>query len=61
LERNTVQKILKAENRRIGKDKESKTEKRNQRELLGRCGYEIKGPSCLENGCRSPSNYIIIE
>jgi hypothetical protein len=34
LERNTVQKILKADNGRIGKDKESMTEKRNQRELL---------------------------
>jgi hypothetical protein len=34
LEKNTVQKILKAENGRIGKDKESMTEKRNQRELL---------------------------
>jgi hypothetical protein len=30
--RNTVQKILKAENGRIGKGKESMTEKRNQRE-----------------------------
>jgi hypothetical protein len=30
LERNTVQKILKAENRKIGTDKESVTEKRNQ-------------------------------
>jgi hypothetical protein len=29
LEKNTVQKILKAENGRIGKDKESMTEKRN--------------------------------
>jgi hypothetical protein len=34
LEKYTVQKILKAENGRIGKDKESMTEKRNQRELL---------------------------
>jgi hypothetical protein len=34
LERNTVQKILQAENVRIEKDKESTTEKRNQRELL---------------------------
>jgi hypothetical protein len=34
LEKNTVQKILKGENGRIGKDKESMTEKRNQRELL---------------------------
>jgi hypothetical protein len=34
LERNTVQKILKAEHERIGKDKESMTKKRNQRELL---------------------------
>jgi hypothetical protein len=34
LEKNTVQKILKAENGRIRKDKESMTEKRNQRELL---------------------------
>jgi hypothetical protein len=33
LERNTDQKILKAENGRIGKDKESMTEKRNQIEL----------------------------
>jgi hypothetical protein len=33
-EKNTVQKILKAENRQIGKYKESMTEKRNQRELL---------------------------
>jgi hypothetical protein len=32
--KNTVQKILKAENGRIGKDKESMTEKRNQRELM---------------------------
>jgi hypothetical protein len=29
--KNTVQKILKAENGRIGKDSESMTEKRNQR------------------------------
>jgi hypothetical protein len=34
LEKNTVQKILKTENGRISKDKESMTEKRNQRELL---------------------------
>jgi hypothetical protein len=30
LDKNTVQKIIKAENGRIGKDKESMTEKRNQ-------------------------------
>jgi hypothetical protein len=34
LGKNTVQKILKAENRRIGKDQENMTENRNQRELL---------------------------
>jgi hypothetical protein len=34
LEKNTVQKILKTEIGRFGKDKESMTEKRNQRELL---------------------------
>jgi hypothetical protein len=34
LEKNAVQKILKAGNGRIGKDKQSMTEKRNQRELL---------------------------
>jgi hypothetical protein len=33
LDKSTGQKILKAENGRIGKDKESMTEKRNQREL----------------------------
>jgi hypothetical protein len=32
-EKNTVQKILKAENGRIGKDEDSMAEKRNQREL----------------------------
>jgi hypothetical protein len=34
LERNTVQEILEAEDGKIRKDKESMTEKRNQRELL---------------------------
>jgi hypothetical protein len=34
LEKQTVQKILKAENGRIRKEKESMTEKRNQKELL---------------------------
>jgi hypothetical protein len=34
LEKNTVQKILKAEDGKIEKDQESMTEKRNQRELL---------------------------
>jgi hypothetical protein len=34
LEKKYSSKILKAENGRIGKDKESMTEKRNQRELL---------------------------
>jgi hypothetical protein len=32
--KNTVQKILKAEHGRIGRDKKSMTEKRNQKELL---------------------------
>jgi hypothetical protein len=34
LEKNTVEKILKAENGRLEKDKESMAEKRNRRELL---------------------------
>jgi hypothetical protein len=51
LERNTVQKILKAENGRIRKDKESMTEKRNQRELLwfqtgGALNFITAAPHC---------------
>jgi hypothetical protein len=41
LEKNTVQKILKAENGRIGKDKESMTE-RGTRESS--CGSKQEGP-----------------
>jgi hypothetical protein len=53
LEKNTVQKILKAENGRIGKDKESMTEKRNQRELLwfqtgGALNFITAAPHCGE-------------
>jgi hypothetical protein len=53
LEKNTVQKILKAENGRIGKDKESVTEKRNQRELLwfqtgGALNFITAAPHCGE-------------
>jgi hypothetical protein len=48
---NTVQKILKAENGRIGKGKESMTEKRNQRELLwfqtgGALNFKTAAPHC---------------
>jgi hypothetical protein len=51
LEKNTVQKILKAENGRIGEDKESMTEKRNQRELLwfqtgGALNFITAAPHC---------------
>jgi hypothetical protein len=51
LERNTVQKILKAENRKLGKDKESMTEKRNQRELMwfqtgGALNFITAAPHC---------------
>jgi hypothetical protein len=51
LETNTVQQILKAENGRIGKDKESMTEKRNQRELLwfqtgGALNFITAAPHC---------------
>jgi hypothetical protein len=51
LEKNTVQQILKAENGRIGKDKESMTGKRNQRELLwfqtgGALNFITAAPHC---------------
>jgi hypothetical protein len=51
LGKNTVQKILKAENGRIGKDKESMTEKRNQRDLLwfqtgGALNFITAAPHC---------------
>jgi hypothetical protein len=51
LEKNAVQKILKAENGRFGKDKESMTEKRNQRELLwfqtgGALNFITAAPNC---------------
>jgi hypothetical protein len=51
LEKNTVQKIVKAENGRIRKDKESMTEKRNQRELLwvqteGALNFITVAPHC---------------
>jgi hypothetical protein len=54
LEKNAVQQILKAENGRIGKDKESMTGKRNQRELLwfqpgGALNFITAAPHC---GCR---------
>jgi hypothetical protein len=53
LERNTVKKILKAEKRQIGKDKESMREKRNQRELLwfqteGAFNFITAAPHCGE-------------
>jgi hypothetical protein len=53
LEKNTVQKILKAENERIGKDKESMTEQRDQRELLwfqtgGALNFITAAPHCGE-------------
>jgi hypothetical protein len=53
LEKNTVEKILKAEKGRIGKDKESMTEKRNQRELLwfqtgGALNFITAAPHCGE-------------
>jgi hypothetical protein len=49
--KNTVQKILKAENERIGKGKESMTGKRNQRELLwfqtgGALNFITAAPHC---------------
>jgi hypothetical protein len=55
--KNTVQKILKVENGRIGKDKESMTEKRNQRELLcfqtgGALNFITVAPHC--GGCKDP-------
>jgi hypothetical protein len=63
LEKNTVQKILKAENeesenkgkRTKGKDKVSITEKRNQRELLwfqtgGALNFITAAPHCGANG-----------
>jgi hypothetical protein len=51
LEKNTVQKILKAENGRMEKDKKSMTEKRNQRELLwfqtgGALNFITAAPHC---------------
>jgi hypothetical protein len=51
LERNTVQKILKAENRKIGKYKEGMTEKRDQREFLwfqtgGALNFITAAPHC---------------
>jgi hypothetical protein len=54
LEKNTDQKILKAENGRIGKDKESMTEKGNQRELLwfqtrGALNFITAAPHCGES------------
>jgi hypothetical protein len=53
LEKNTVQQILKAENGRIGKDKDSMTGKRNQRELLwfqtgGALNFITAAPHCGE-------------
>jgi hypothetical protein len=51
LDKNTVQKIIKAESGRIGKDKESRTEKRNQRQLLwfptgGALNFITAAPHC---------------
>jgi hypothetical protein len=51
LDKNTVQKIIKAESGRIRKDKESMTEKRNQRELLlfqtgGALNFITAAPHC---------------
>jgi hypothetical protein len=51
LEKNTVQKIQKAGNGRIGKNNESMTEKRNQRELLwfqtgGALNFLTAAPHC---------------
>jgi hypothetical protein len=64
LEINTVEKILKAENGTIGKDKESVTEKRNQRELLwfqtgGALNFITAAPHCgASSRFRCPSNTI---
>jgi hypothetical protein len=46
LEKNTVQQILKAENGRIGKDKESMTGKRNQ--TGGALNFITAAPHCGE-------------
>jgi hypothetical protein len=51
LDKNTVQKIIKAESGRRRKDKESMTEKRNQRELLwfqtgGTLNFITAAPHC---------------
>jgi hypothetical protein len=56
--KNPVQQILKAENERIGKDKESMTGKRNQRELLwfqtgGALNFITAAPHCGGH-CSSP-------
>jgi hypothetical protein len=64
LERNTVQKILKAENGRIGKDKESMTEKRNQRELLcfqtgGALNFITAAPHC-GNSTDKDEDFLLI-
>jgi hypothetical protein len=55
LKKNIVQQILKAENGTIGKDKESMTEKRNQRELLwfqtgGALNFITAAPHCRGGG-----------
>jgi hypothetical protein len=62
LKRNTVQKILKAENGRIEKDKERMTEKRNQRELLwfqtgGTLNFITAAPHCGESNGKSNGKY----
>jgi hypothetical protein len=65
LEKNTVEKILKTENGRIGKDKESMTEKRNQRELLwfqtgGALNFITAAPHCGEQNYMFQENNTTI-